>query len=82
MNQHQIKQARQEVGLTQEAMTCALGLTSISTYKKWERGEREPTASAIASIMMLLFIHRLGLLREWQVDSIVQMARYSNPSKE
>lgn len=60
-----IKQARQTLGLSQSAMSRALGLTSVMTYSKWETGERAPNAAAIASIEMLLYMQRQGVLTGW-----------------
>ncbi|MGL4754371.1 MAG: helix-turn-helix domain-containing protein [Aeromonadaceae bacterium] len=65
MNQDQIKQARHSLGLSQSEMAKALGLTCVKTYQKWESGENKPTASAITSIEMLLYMRDHAVLMGW-----------------
>ena len=38
----EIRQAREALGLTQEALAAALGLTRRQTVTAWETGERTP----------------------------------------
>jgi transcriptional regulator with XRE-family HTH domain len=56
------KQARIRLGLTQQAMADAMGLTSKHTWIKWERGERAPSAAARQMMYVLLYIQELGQL--------------------
>lgn len=65
MTSEQIKQARHSLGLSQSEMANALGLTCVKTYQKWEGGENKPTASAIASIEMLLYMLKANALTGW-----------------
>ncbi|WP_420000766.1 hypothetical protein [Aeromonas media] len=46
-------------------MCKALRLTSVMTYAKWEQGTAKPTASAAASIEMLLYMRTAGVLDGW-----------------
>jgi len=40
-----VKAIRKTLGLTQEQMALTLG-TSVSGYRKWEQGERQPSGAA------------------------------------
>ena len=44
-----IKQLREEQNLTQEAVSAAADITS-RTYIRYEHGEREPSATAVAAL--------------------------------
>ncbi|MGU5623015.1 helix-turn-helix domain-containing protein (plasmid) [Aeromonas caviae] len=65
MTPEQVKQARLTLGLSQSQMCKALRLTSVMTYAKWEQGTAKPTASAAASIEMLLYMRTAGVLDGW-----------------
>lgn len=65
MTPGQIKQARQKLGFSQTQMRKALGLTSVTTYAKWEQGQCAPTSSAIAAVEMLLYMESRGVLDGW-----------------
>lgn len=66
MKPQQIKGARQTLGLSQTKMAELCGLTSIGTWIKWEKGTRTPGAIAVQHIKILLWLHRIGKLDEWQ----------------
>lgn len=61
---NQVEQARQQLGLNIQQMADALKVHR-NTYTKWERGEREPRATAITAIDLLLFLHDRDLLEQW-----------------
>ena len=65
MTREQVEQARATLGLSQTEMCEALRLTSVMTYAKWEQGTSKPTASAVASIEMLLYMKSCGALAGW-----------------
>lgn len=65
MTHDEIKHARHSLGLSQSEMAKALGLTCVKTYQKWESGENKPTASAIASIEMLIYMSEANALTGW-----------------
>jgi DNA-binding transcriptional regulator YiaG len=52
MNQHQLKQARQSLGLTQAAMAAKMGII----LRKWERweGGHSPISAEGATLLRLL----------------------------
>ena len=53
MNADQIKQARQQLGLSVNAMAQRLGIDR-NTYGKWERGEQRAPAIAATAIRWLV----------------------------
>ena len=53
MTKEQIKQARQELGLSVNAMAQRLGIDR-NTYGKWERGEQRAPAIAATAIKWLV----------------------------
>jgi len=42
-----VKAVRQKSGLTQDKFAVMIGV-SVSTYRKWEQGTRQPRGSAVA----------------------------------
>lgn len=53
MNAEQLKQARQQLGLSVNAMAQRLGIDR-NTYGKWERGEQRAPAIAATAIRWLV----------------------------
>ena len=53
MTKEQLKQARQELGLSVNAMAQRLGIDR-NTYGKWERGEQRAPAIAATAIKWLV----------------------------
>jgi len=49
----QIKQLRLNAGLTQEAVTEALGLSNKSTISKWETGKSMPRSAVLPKLAIL-----------------------------
>lgn len=47
-----IKAIRKRLGLTQAKMAPLLG-TSLSGYRKWEQGERQPSGAAITLLKVM-----------------------------
>lgn len=64
MNPPEIIKARQQLGLNQSEMARALGVAR-NHYLKWERGEQRITTAPVASIHMLLYMQRCGVLGGW-----------------
>lgn len=59
------KEARLRLGLTQQAMADAMGLTSKHTWVKWERGERAPNAAAQQMMAALIWMKDHGQLDDF-----------------
>ena len=65
------KEARLRLGLTQQAMADAMGLTSKQTWIKWERGGRDPNAAARQMMAALIQLHELGQLDNFLDNHII-----------
>ena len=53
MNQHQIKQARQELGLTQQGLADKLGI-KLAKLRNWEQGRNAISDEGATAIKWLL----------------------------
>jgi len=67
----QIKQLRLDAGLTQEAVTEALGLNNKSTVSKWETGKSVPRTAVLP---------RLANLYDCTIDALLGNKENSAPS--
>ena len=54
MTRQEFKQARLELGMTQEQMATAVGVTTGRTVRRWESGERGVNLSASMLVEILL----------------------------
>jgi transcriptional regulator with XRE-family HTH domain len=54
MTRQEFKQARLDLGMTQEQIAAAVGVSSGRTVRRWESGERNvnPSASILAKILL------------------------------
>lgn len=53
MNQHQIKQARQALGLTQQGLADKLGI-KLAKLRNWEQGRNAVSDEAVTAIRWLV----------------------------
>ena len=58
MKQKNIKELRQQLGLTQKRLAEELGVT-LATVGRWECGLRDPSPLAVRAIELLLEVERL-----------------------
>lgn len=54
MTRQELKQARLELGMTQDQMAAAVGVSNGRTVRRWESGERNVNPSASILVKMLL----------------------------
>lgn len=64
MSSSELKEARLRLGLSQQAMSAAMGVHR-QTWVKWERGERQPDRAALRLIQALLFLFERGCLADF-----------------
>lgn len=64
MSSDKLKEARLRLGLSQQAMSTAMGVHR-QTWVKWERGERTPDNAALRLIEALQFMFDLGCLADF-----------------
>ena len=64
MSSEKLKEARLRLGLSQQAMSAAMGVHR-QTWVKWERGERTPDNAALRLIAALQFMFERGFLAEF-----------------
>ena len=55
MSSQELKEARLRLGLSQQAMSVAMGVHR-QTWVKWERGERQPDQAALTLVEALQFM--------------------------
>lgn len=60
-----LKEFREQLGLTQEKMAYLCGV-HVNTWGKWERRERQPPAIAEMYFRIIIWLNRTGLLSFWQ----------------
>lgn len=65
MTAQKLKEARQNLGLSQIKMADLCGIAK-GTWIKWEKGTRNPDAIALQHIKCLMWLHETGKLAEWQ----------------
>lgn len=61
---NELKESRLRLGLSQQAMSAAMGIHR-QTWVKWERGERTPDNAALRLIEALQFMFERGCLAEF-----------------
>lgn len=61
MKQRNIKELRQQLGLTQKRLAKELGVT-LATVGRWECGLREPSPLAVRAMELLLEVERLKII--------------------
>lgn len=64
MSNGELKETRLKLGLSQQAMSAAMGVHR-QTWVKWERGERQPDRAALRLIEALLFLFERGCLTDF-----------------
>jgi len=64
MTNGELKEARLRLGLSQQAMSAAMGIHR-QTWVKWERGERSPDHAALRLIEALQFMLERGCLADF-----------------
>ena len=64
MTASELKEVRLRLGLSQQAMSAAMGVHR-QTWVKWERGERTPDNAALRLIEALQFMVERGCLAEF-----------------